>query len=265
MTIKTGLALSGGGALGAAHIGVIEELEKAGIRIDFVCGSSAGALIGLAYAIDGLASLDAIFSEIARSNLFLKQEYLLTAWPARALERVESVFGKYLKRRDYETLKIPFACVATDLATGEKKVFDSGDPVRNVLASSSYPGLFSVQKIGGGSYVDGAVTRNLPAEETRAMGADFVIGSSIYSLEVFGEKKIARINRVELLMRAIDIYEHELSLYQEQQCDFCFRPEVRPFRWFNFSKIDEIRRIGREYAKEQIGALKRRLDEHGRA
>lgn len=257
--MKIGLALSGGGALGAAHIGVIEELEKAGIKVDLICGVSGGALIGLAYAIGGMESLASIYNEVSRSKLFTKQEYLLAAWPDKALVYLASVLKKH-GALSYDSLKIKFSCVATDVATGKKKIFSSGDPVKSVLASSAYPGVFSIQKIGERFYFDGAVSRNLPAEETRSQGADFVIGSSIYSLKELADKEVRKMNRIAVLIRSLDIFEYVLSQYQEKQCDFCFEPHVEPFRWFDFSRIEKIREIGREYAAREIANLKKALN-----
>jgi NTE family protein len=250
--MKVGLALSGGGALGAAHIGVIEELEKAGIKPGLVCGSSAGAFIGLAYAIGGLEGLNEMFDEVSRSRLF-KSELAIGSMPDQAFKFLTAVLKKRLQKGGEP--QIPFACVATDIASGESKLLDKGDPVKNVLASAAYPGVFPIQKIGEKYYFDGGITRNLPAEETRSMGADFVIGSSIYSLAELEAKRVKKMNRLAALARSLDIYEKELSRFEEKECDFCFKPRTLPFRWFNFSKIETIKEIGRDHASKEVASL----------
>jgi NTE family protein len=251
--IKIGLALSGGGVLGAAHIGVIEELAKFGIEPDFICGSSAGALIGLAYAINGLESLNAIFDELAGSRILANYRYLLAPRPDRLFDLLEKVFREYYKPDGL--MRTKFACVATNIGTGESTVLDSGDQVKNVLASAAYPGVFSIQRIKDSYYFDGGITRNLPAGETRASGADFVIGSSIYSIAELKPMEVKKMNRLATVARSLDIYERELSRFEEKQCDFCFKPETQPFRWFNFSKIKLIKEAGRRHAAREIANL----------
>jgi NTE family protein len=252
--MKIGLALSGGGALGAAHIGVIEEIEKAGIKIDCVCGTSAGAIIGLAYAAGGMETLRRFYGE-ALADFAKKGPLSLAKGPQGVLEYIESALEKICAGKDFSDLKIPFSCCATDLATGKIKIFKSGDPIAAVAASSAYPGVFAAQKMNGKFYIDGGVTRNLPAEEVRAAGADFVIGSSIYSIDVLDDKKVGRMNRVEIAARALNILEKELSRFGEKHCDFCFRPAVRQYYWFDFFKMGEIMEQGRKDAAAQIKDL----------
>lgn len=250
--MKIGLALSGGGALGAAHIGVIEELEKAGIRPGLVCGSSAGAFVGLAYAVGGLKGLQEVFGEMSRSRIF-SSELVIGSMPDQAFKFLAGVLQELIKKGGKTDIR--FACVATDIASGESRLLDSGDPVKNVLASAAYPGVFPIQKIGEAYCFDGGITRNLPAEETRSMGADFVIGSSIYSIAELSQKEVKRMNRLAALARSLDIYEKELSLFEEKQCDFCFKPRTLPFRWFNFSRIEAIKEIGRKHAAVEAAKL----------
>jgi len=89
-------------------------------------------------------------------------------------------------------------------------------------------------------YIDGGVTRNLPAEDARAMGADFIIGSSIYAVDVVDDNKAGKMNRIEVAARALDIFEKELSRFHEEQCDFCFKPRVNNYKWFDFSKCKKF-------------------------
>ena len=110
-------------------------------------------------------------------------------------------------------------------------------------------------EINGKFYIDGGVARNLPAGETRDRGADFVIGSSIYSVDSITNQKAKKMNRIEIAARALNFYERELSGYQEKQCDFCFKPQVAQFRWFDFLKMEEITRRGRDYSAKEIKNL----------
>ncbi|MCU0652879.1 MAG: patatin-like phospholipase family protein [Candidatus Pacebacteria bacterium] len=252
---KIGLALSGGGALGVAHIGVIEELEKNGVKIDFVCGTSSGAIIGLPYAAGGLDMLHKFYDD-ALANFAQKNRFLFAKGPDAAFKYIEESLQKLCAGKDFSGLKTSFACCATNLATGEMEILDKGDPVRAVMASSAYPGVFAAQKVGNDFYIDGGVTRNLPAAEVRAMGAEFVIGSSIYSVNRYAADFAGKMNRFEVAARALDIYEKELSRFEEKYCDFCFKPAVRPLKWFDFFKMNEIVAQGRQNAaKEAAGIL----------
>ena len=252
--MKIGMALSGGGALGVAHIGAIEEIEKAGIKIDCVCGVSSGAIIGLAYAIGGLDTLH-IFYEETLANFAKKNKFIFATGPDAAFKYIESALKVLCGSRDFSRLAIPFSCCATNLATGEREVFNSGDPVAAVMASAAYSGVFLSQKVGDKFYIDGGVTRNLPAEEARQMGANFVIGSSIYAVDHVDNAKAGKMGRWEIAARSLEIFEKELSRFEEKQCDFCFKPNSEHFHWFDFFKMEEIAFRGRENAKEQIKNL----------
>ncbi len=251
---KIGLALSGGGALGVAHIGAIEELEKAEIKINYVCGVSSGAIIGLAYAVGGLKTLHKFYDE-ALANFAKKNRFLLAKGPDAAFEYIESALEKLCGGKKFDQLEVPFSCCATNLASGERDVFKSGDPVAAVMASSAYPGVFAAQKLDGKFYIDGGVTRNLPAEETRAMGADFVVGSSIYAVDKLTDQRAGKMNRIEIAARSLDIYQKELSELEERHCDFCFKPSVEQFKWFDFFRMETIVEQGRRNAKRQINDL----------
>ncbi len=251
---KIGLALSGGGAMGVAHIGVIEELEKSKIKIDCICGVSAGAIIGLVYAAGGLAAVRRFYDEI-NLKFFKKNKYLVSGGVGGALKYMEKVLGKLIGGKRFSDMEIPFSCCATNLATGQKEVFSSGDPLAAVMASAAYPGVFLAQNFGGKFYIDGGVTRNLPAEETRAMGADFVVGSSIYSIDEINGARAGKMNRFEVAARALNIFERDLAAFEERQCDFCFKPRGGRFHWFDFLKMDEIADAGRKNASKQIKDL----------
>lgn len=251
---KIGLALSGGGALGAAHIGAIEALEKNGIKIDYICGVSSGAIIGLAYAAGGLAALRKFYDE-ALLNFVRKNKFIFAKGPDAALEYIESALRRICGPGDFGNLKIKFLCCAANLTTGEREIFSAGDPVAAVMASSAYPGVFAPRIINGNFYIDGGANRNLPAEETRAAGADFVIGSSIYSVDAISIAKAGKMNRLEVAGRAMDIIQKELSRFEEKQCDFCFKPAVQQFRWFDFFKMEEIAAAGRQNAEKQAKSL----------
>lgn len=253
MNKKIGLALSGGGVLGASHIGVIEELEKNNINIEYICGCSSGAIIGAVYAHSGISGLNNLYVDITDETIFDRKKQWHIISPAGFFKEIEKILEKYLPQ-DFRDFKTPFSTVATNFSTGEMEILDSGNPVKAVLASAAYPGVFPIQKFNDRYYVDGGVTRNMPADIVKER-CDFVIGSSIYGVSIVEQEKVSKMSRIVSLLRTVDILEKELSKESEKYCDFCFKPDTYNLRWYHFLKIKNAREAGREYAQKEIGKL----------
>ncbi|MEZ4703101.1 MAG: patatin-like phospholipase family protein [Rhodothermales bacterium] len=210
-TLKVGLALSGGGAKGLAHIGVLKVLEEAGVHVDVVTGTSMGSIVGALYAIGYTpAMLDTLAVSQAWSDLFderpprnaisferrLEQDRYLVSLPLRGA-RVALPAGLISGHRvvvmlnrmthavhdqpDFTRFPIPFACVATNLATGEATRFEHGYLPEALRASMSVPSVLLPARVGDAYYVDGDASRNLPVEDAFALGATFVIGVDVGS------------------------------------------------------------------------------------
>jgi len=207
--IKVGLVLSGGGAKGFAHIGALKVIEEAGVRIDYIGGTSTGAIVGALYASGYSATqIDSIFKatdfvkliqdDLPRSakTFFEKEEaekYALTlpfddfkvALPS-SISKGQNVYNLFSKLTshvddidDFNELPIPFFCVATNIETGKETILNKGYLPRAVTASAALPTLFTPVKLGDSLYVDGGVTNNYPVEAVRAMGADIIIGIDV--------------------------------------------------------------------------------------
>lgn len=254
--MKIGLALSGGGALGGAHVGVIEELEERGIRSDMICGTSAGAIVGLMYSYGGLSAIEAVVKDLEGRGIMSAKMKIPMKHPDQVFVEIAAALRRHVRAETFADLPIPFSCVATDVVTGDLVVMDEGDPVAAVMASAAYPGVFPIQRIGDRYLIDGAVTRTLPADVLRGKGADFVIGSSLYQLtpiQVGGRK--LRLSRIATALRAYEIMHGEITNLQIAHCDFCFTPPIDTCRWYDFDRVREIRGIGREHAREVIDRL----------
>jgi NTE family protein len=174
---KIGLALGGGAARGFAHIGVIKMLESQGIVADYVVGTSAGAVVGSLYA----GGNDAFAMQKIAVQL---DEKIFADWTlgGRGLlkgEALQDFINQHLNKRPLEKLNKPFATVATDLNSGERVVFRTGDTGMAVRASAAVPGVFQPTQFRGRSYVDGGLTSPVPVQAAREMGADFVIAVDI--------------------------------------------------------------------------------------
>lgn len=208
-TLRVGLVLSGGGALGVAHIGIIQAIEEAGLRIDYITGTSMGSLVGGLYAI-GYSS-DQLM-EIALSNNFT--QLFLDRKNRRHISNYEKLFDDrtiatfpvsrkgidlpagiitgqkihtYLSKltwathgvNDFNNFPIPFAAIGTDIETGEAKVFNSGYLPDALRASISIPSLFTPHEIDGRKYMDGGLIRNLPVQDAIDMGANYTIAVNV--------------------------------------------------------------------------------------
>ncbi|HNS03262.1 MAG TPA: patatin-like phospholipase family protein [Anaerolineae bacterium] len=182
---RLGLALSGGVARGRAHVGVIQALEEAGIRADFVSGVSAGAMVAAAYA----AGLDlASLLRLARSFSWPKVATPLLPWPRRGgLKRLglvdfsplELFMIRAMGDVTFEELALPLAIGATDLTTGERIILTHGRVARAVRASASVPGVVAPMRWRGRLLCDGFASNNLPIQILRDMGADVVLAVNI--------------------------------------------------------------------------------------
>ncbi|MCW5774700.1 MAG: patatin-like phospholipase family protein [Rhodospirillaceae bacterium] len=176
---RIGLALGSGSARGLAHIGVLRALDEAGIRVDCVAGTSIGALVGAVYAS---GKIDQLESAMRAMNWRAVAAMIDVVFPRSGLidgRRIGDFVRRHVHPRPIENLPLPFRAVATDLATGEEIVLDTGDVVDAVRASISVPGILTPVRRGGRILADGALTNPVPVSVARAMGAELVIAVDI--------------------------------------------------------------------------------------
>ncbi|OEK04790.1 patatin-like phospholipase family protein [Roseivirga misakiensis] len=238
--MKVGIALSGGGARGIAHLGVLKALEELGITVDYIAGTSAGSIVGAFYA-NGFAPAE-IMKIVSKTNLFQ------IVWPAFSwkgifsMSRSEDVFRRHFKKDDFSATKIPLKIVATNLNTGRPQVFESGELVKPMMASCCIPFVFDPIKIDGDLYVDGGIVNNLPVESIRS-ACDVVIGvnaSPVLKEEKLGgtKKMIERISMVSLSANVAK---------SASMCDLLIEPKgLRAFGTFDIKMGQEIFDLGYE-------------------
>lgn len=172
---KIGLALGSGSARGCAHIGVIKALEEARIGVDYIAGTSMGALVGAIYATGTLDVLEAFMLGLDWKKIV---SYFDVVFPRTGLLDGEKVYGLIARQvitKRIEEARIPFCAIASDLATGQEVRIQSGNVVDAVRASISLPGIFTPFESDGRYYVDGGMVNPVPVSAVRAMGADLVI------------------------------------------------------------------------------------------
>lgn len=250
---KIGLALSGGAVRGAAHLGVLEVLEREGIRPDFVAGVSAGSVVGALYCAG--MPLD----EIIRLSGELHWAQLGRITRPRLgffdISRLESYLDELIEGRSFEQLSIPFAAVAVDILRGEVVVLREGSVSRAVRASCALPGTFTPLEDGDRLLVDGGLINNLPVSVVQDMGADYVI-----AVDLGGMKERYRRPRNIFEMWGLTFYMLVSLTHSEAHLADCLiRPEVGRYNLMDFSQTEALIQEGRKAAEAAVSQLQRDL------
>lgn len=253
---KVGLALGGGFARGAAHIGVLQALSAHKIPIHFVAGTSAGSLVGAMYC----AGLDPWLMERAaeRMNwralvrLKLRRDGLLDAG---GLERF--MLGS-VGDLQFSDLKLPLIATATDLPTGQEVLLSSGRLATAVRASCAFPGIFLPVRLGKHTLVDGGLTHPVPAVVARRMGADFVIA---VELGRPGAETKAPRNLLHIMLYSLALVQRPQINLALQEADVVIQPDLSEFSVIELDRVSDMVRIGREAAEEMVPRIKEALKE----
>ena len=283
-TPKIGLVLSGGGAKGGAHIGVLKVIDSLGIKIDYIAGTSAGAIVGGLYAsgysaiqIDSLfrvIDFDKVISdEIPRvSKSFYEKEkasrYVLTlpfqngnVGIPQAMSKGQNFFNLLsdLTRHvhhitDFNKLPIPFACIATDLETGKGVLLNKGFLPEAIRASSSFPSLLDPVLIDGKLLSDGGIVSNYPVKTLKEMGADIIIGVDIQDNLLKKEQLLGATN---ILMQIVAFGMYADMQKNIEMTDIYIKPDsISKYAVTDFDKYKPIYELGHKSALKQIESLK---------
>lgn len=250
---KVGLALSSGAARGLAHIGVLGILEKEGIPINIIAGTSMGAIIGAMYAQGKNAveikevALDMGWRELAQMLAFTPPKTGLLS--GRKIEaRLKEIIGEV----DFGDLRIPFACVATDIITGEEVVIKHGPVLEAVIASMSLPVIFKAARWHGRYLVDGGVVNPVPVSVIKDMGADFIIASNVITkpadrvrniqpeAEVQKDTgKVKEPNILNIMMQFVNITSYQAVKSGLSGADVVIKPGVADIGFTDFKNARE--------------------------
>ena len=275
---RIGYALGGGGARGLSHIGVMKVLEEHGIYPDVIAGTSMGALVGALYA-SGLRAGD-----IERAlRLDLRRLAMLAdvTWSLSGLvkgKRVTAALESFLGDLTFADLKIPFACVATDIVNGQQIIMRSGPVITAVRASISVPGLFTPVKVRGRYLVDGGLVNMVPVSTCRDMGAEYVVGVNVIpdpagrihepedETDDEEEKERGRGSRlrrskhpkpsapnvVKVLIQSLYIPGYRIAMENLEDADMAISPEVGNIGFFQFDKEVEAIEAGESAARKAL-------------
>jgi len=262
---KVGLALGSGAARGLAHIGVLEVLQKEGIPIDMIAGTSAGAAVGAIYA----QGKDASMIKSLALDLSWKR---LASVVDLALPRTGFIKGRKIKDLlalfigddiKFSDLKIPLACVATDIMTGEEVVISHGSVLEGIRASISIPAIFTLVKWKGRYLVDGGLVNPVPVSVLRQMGADFIIAVNVIPtvrdrVQRIGEIKEPHI--ISVIMQSMYIASYLSVRSSLEEANIVIEPAVAHISAGDFSRAEECILQGALATQGSIPEIKRQLE-----
>lgn len=291
-TLKVGLALSGGSALGFAHIGALEVIDSLGIEIDYIAGTSMGAVVGALYSIgyspkqlkDFAINTDweSLFSDTPNRNklpffekektgkyqIELELDGLTPVIPSglvngqKIMITLSRIIGNYNIIKDFNNLPIPFSCVAADLISGKEFVINNGSLAKAIRSSISIPSVFKPVEFQNKLLIDGGVINNFPVDVVKDMGANFVIGLNLTYPPI---SKNQFNNLLKVLDRTTEIPRNPRLLNNISLADLYIEEPTEGYSLTDFdkNKIIEIINIGKEAAYSQIDKLlqlKKRLN-----
>ncbi len=279
---KTGIALAGGGAKGLAHIGFLETLKENGIPIDIISGTSIGAVIGAAYALEpDIGKLKATLRILIESDVFrdlkldkfksveedhwfdrIRNKLKMSLTFAEAATRpslvpeiqVVKLFDELFGEKTFKDTELPFAAVALDLVSGEDVLFREGLIRDAVRASTAIPGIFPTVNMNGKLLVDGGVTANAPITAARELGADIVIGA-IFGYEPSPPGKLE--SSMSVILRGDELAKLKLFRMLIEKADYVVEIDTGNTHWTDFGMYEECIEKGKAAAITHLEKLKR--------
>lgn len=280
---RIGLSLAGGGAKGFAHIGALKVLDSLGVKVDYISGTSMGAIVGGLYASGYSAKeiekivLDTDFYNIIanektrQENTFFNKsvdKYLLNvpiknnkinvvpkaiSTGQKNIYLLKELFKNVSNVEDFSKLPIPFMCVATNLESGTMQIFEKGDLIQSIMASSAFPSLMDPVKIGDSLYIDGAMTVNYPSKPLKDKGIDIVIGIDLNQPLATRDQLQSAIS---ILNQVIDFGIQKETKYQYKYTDINIKPNLNGFSATSYGDKKAILNAGYSEAEHYTDILK---------
>jgi len=284
---KIGIALSGGGAKGLAHIGILKAIDSAGLKVDYITGTSMGSIIGGLYAIgysaDSIEKMarkidwDLLLtnqSSLRSLTMVEKKEYTKYAvelpWynnnfrlPTGVFEgqelwlKLAELFAPVTTVKDFSKFNIPFKCISTDIGTGEAVVMSKGEIVSAIRASMAIPSVFTAIDYEGRKVVDGGIVRNFPVSDVKEMGADLVIGSNVAAGLLPSDKVF---NALQILLQVAFFREAEDQKTQVPLCNIYIPHALEEYNMGSFNQSQEILDLGLQEGRKLYPRIKQLVD-----
>jgi len=253
---KIGLALSGGGARGLAHIGVIKALIESGMPIDYIAGTSMGAVVGGWYAVSGeIESLEKKMLVVRHKDVFPMRKVLMKRQGIVIKgESVHKIIEENFGSRKIEDCPIPFSAIATDVKNGDEVVLKKGGLAEALKASIAIPLIFDPVSVADRLLMDGGASNPVPADTAREMGADYVIAVDVSTrwIDLSGvSPDLMHIGQLfSLVSGSLSAASYQLAKKALSQADIVLRPPVLDFDLLDFDRARELIRLG--YAETKI-------------
>lgn len=236
-----GIALSGGGARGIAHLGVLQALDDMGVELGALSGTSSGAIVGAFYA-GGMPPKE-LMELLAKTKLYKFMRPALRRTGLLKIDKLRTLFEQHLPQTRFEALDKRLTVVATDVVKGQSKYFQEGDIIDGVLASCCMPVIFDPISIDGVQYIDGGILNNLPIEPLQEQ-CSLVFGSHCNPVDESFEVRNAK----ALLERTLLMAIRNNTLTRKQQCQIYLEPsELEKYIGSDFGKAAEIYKIGYDH------------------
>ena len=238
--MNTGLVLSGGGARGAAHIGAIKALEEFGISPTHVSGTSAGAIVGALYAAG--VNWPEILNFFKTISIFQTTRYARNKPGFINSEKFYDDLKVFFPKDSFDALEKALFITAANVIDGSLKVFSKGQLIKPIIASASFPGVFTPTEINGKFYIDGGTINNFPVEPLKK-DCDKIIGVYVNPLKKISIKDLK--HSYSVVERAYKIKVASESMSKFSDCDLVINPqELINYGTFGMSSIDEIFKLG---------------------
>jgi NTE family protein len=284
---KIGVALSGGGAKGLIHIGILQAIDSAGLKVDYLTGTSMGSIMGAMYSAgysgDTIEQLcramdwNFLFSQkppLSAIGIEEKKEYGKYAVEIPVVKRkfilgkgiiegqelwlkFAEVFEPIYDIKDFSQLSIPFRCIGTDLETGNAVSLDHGNIITCIRASMAIPGVFTPVKYEGKTLVDGGIVNNFPVLDAKEMGADIVIG---VNLNPGLEKAEDLTSTLDIILQLAFFKDATFFEKHYAACDIYIPPDIQHYTAGSFGAADSLIEIGKKYGRLFYPQIKRLAD-----
>lgn len=244
--MKIGLVLSGGGARGVAHIGVLKALDEMSIQFSITAGTSAGSIVASLYSYG--YKPDEIFDIIKNLSIF-KSVSPAWAWAGLLkMDGLEALLIKYIPENNFNALRIPLTVAATEIRKGVTHYFSEGELIPAIVSSCSVPAVFNPVSFKGGLYVDGGLLDNLPVLPIRDK-CDFIVGSHCNHISSEFDPKNVKLVIERSLLMAIS----SNTLVSRKMCDVFIEPtRMDRFSSFDIGKAQEIFDFGYQFTRQNF-------------
>lgn len=238
--MNIGLVLSGGGARGAAHVGVLKAFEEHGISPSHISGTSIGAIVGAMYA-KGIHWSE-ILSFLKETPIFNTRRFAFNKPGFLDTEKFYNDLKVYFPEDNFQALKKTLFVTATDVLTGSLKIFSQGELIMPIIASASFPGIFTPTEVNGSYYIDGGVLNNFPVEPLKA-SCDKIVGIFINELNEIGIEELK--HSYSVVDRAIKIKTNAESMSKFKDCDMVISPkDIGLYGIFRMNHMDTLFDLG---------------------